>query len=177
MHHAAMLPSRKHPRWRLHDYALPGSYFVTTITHRRRCILGAVTARGIALSTAGSIVHKWWAAASHRFPGATIDTFVVMPDHVHAIVVLSRTPDRTVGLSQVVGWAKQRSAREINALSHGPQPPIWQASFHDRIIRDADAVVRVRRYIVANPAKAWRVRCGDWRKPPVARHSVGGDRA
>jgi putative transposase len=149
--------SRVHPRWRSHDYAQPGAYFVTTITHHRRRILGLVTERGVLLTEAGRIAHRWCSAVADRFPGVVIDTFVVMPDHVHAIVVLARTPRRTVDVSQVVGWIKQRAAREIAAAGL-LNPPIWQRSFHDRIIRDADALVCIRRYIAANPSVAWAER-------------------
>ena len=146
--------SRVHPRWRSYDYTQPGAYFATTITHHRRRTLGRVTDRGVLLSQAGLIVHRWCGAVTDQFPGVSIDTFVVMPDHVHLIVILAHTPRRTAGLSQVVGWIKQRAAREIVVAGLGDLP-IWQRSFHDSIVRDAEALVRIRRYIAANPSVAW----------------------
>ena len=151
------LYSRKHPRWPLHDYASPGAYFVTTITHKRRWILGVPTRRGIALTDAGRIVHRCWATVAEQFDGVLIDALVVMPNHVHAIVVLKDARERTTGLSAVVAAAKQHATREIAALNRGPRPPIWQRSFHDRIIRDVMAWERVRNYIAKNPSRAWSV--------------------
>jgi hypothetical protein len=58
-------------------------------------------------------------------------------------------------LSHVVGWTKRRTSLEIRAHAAPPAAPIWQRSFHDRIIRNADALDRVRKYIAANPARAW----------------------
>src|SRR6185437_6749862 len=117
--------SRIHPRLRSYDYHQPGAYFVTTITHKRRSILGVPTRHGIALTQAGRIVHRSWLAISDQIKGVRIDTFVVMPNHVHAIVVLTESRDRTIGLSGVVGAAKQHASHEIAALANGPRPPIW----------------------------------------------------
>jgi putative transposase len=133
----------------------PGAYFVTALTHQRRPVLGTLTRGGVVLTRARSIVYRCWADVQERFPTVTIDTFVVMPDHVHAIVVLSRTENRSIGLSQVVGWVKRRASREIRLLAVMPSAPLWHRSFHDSIIRDRYAFVRVRRYVTANPARAW----------------------
>src|SRR6185312_14689398 len=83
--------SRTHPRWRSYDYMQPGVYFVTTITHGRSPLLGAPTRHGIVLTQTGNTAHRCWLMVPARFDGVLIDRFVVMPDHVHAIVVLLRT--------------------------------------------------------------------------------------
>lgn len=146
---------RTHPRCRSHDYHLAGVYFVTTVTHRRRPIFGVPTPVGIALTNAGRIVHHAWSTVADQRQGVTIDAFVVMPDHVHAIVRLSETGSHTTSVSAVVGAAKQHASREIARLAKGPRPPIWQRSFHDSIIHDLHALPRIRRYIEQNPANAW----------------------
>jgi REP-associated tyrosine transposase len=157
---------RKRPRWAAYDYTQPGAYFVTAVTRDRRPFLGKIWRGGVVLTERGRIVERWWLAAANRFPGVAIDALVVMPDHVHAIVVLSLTPSRTVGLSQVVGWVKQRASREINlTFPDARDSAIWQYSFHDRIIRDAHALRCIRRYIALNPVAAWRA--GRWRPSPV----------
>jgi putative transposase len=144
------------PRRRSYNYTQPGAYFVTIVTHLRTPVLGAVVADGVSLTWAGLAVQQCWVNVQERFCDVTVDTFVVMPDHVHAIVVLSLSDNRTVGLSQVVGWVKQRASRQINAPMRAlPPSPLWQRGFHDRIISDADAFTRARRYIIANPARAW----------------------
>jgi putative transposase len=147
--------SRTHPRWRLYDYMQPGVYFVTTITYQRSPILGVPGRHGIVLTHTGNAAHRACMMVSERFDGVLIDSFVVMPDHIHAIIVLLRTRDRMAGLSHVVGWTKRRTSLEIRAHAAPPAAPIWQRSFHDRIIRNADALDRVRKYLAANPARAW----------------------
>jgi len=148
--------ARTHPRWSAYDYARAGVYFVTTITHGRRPIFGAPTRHGIALTAAGLAVHRRWLTVCDSFDGVVIDRFIVMPDHVHAIVVLLSTRNRTASLSDIVGWTKQRASRDIAMVPEPPPAPIWQRSFHDRIIRDADALERVRNYVMDNPSRAWR---------------------
>ena len=151
----ATFHSRTHPRWQSYDYTRSGVYFVTTIIHERRPILGVVTQRGIVLTPGGRIVDRCWRMVSNQFAGVVVDRFVVMPDHVHAIVVLLATRDRAVDLSRIIGWAKGRAAREIRVLPSPPAAPIWQRSFHDRIIRNAEALAQVRNYVAANPIRAW----------------------
>jgi REP-associated tyrosine transposase len=148
-------PIRRHPRRRSHDYTQPSAYFVTTITYARKSLLGSVGRYGVRLTPFGEIVRKYLLAVPKQFPGTTIDTFVVMPDHVHAIIILSVFADRRSALSQVVGWVKQRASRDIHLSGYAADTPVWQRSFHDRIIRDATAFNHARRYVSANPARAF----------------------
>jgi REP element-mobilizing transposase RayT len=156
--------SRLNPRRKSYDYTQPGAYFVTAVTQLRRPVFGGLTRDGVLLTPEGRIVQRCWMHVDQLFVGVTIDTFVVMPDHTHAIVVLSPIMDRSVGLSQVVGWVKQRASRRVNQINQTNRthpestlasPPLWQRGFHDRIITDPGAFTRIRHYIVANPARAW----------------------
>ena len=145
-----------HPRIPLrrqsHDYKQPGSYFVTMVTHERRPILGALTESGLKLTPSGEIVRRYWHMIPDRFQQVSVDTFVLMPDHVHAIVVFSLSEGRCDTLSNVVGLVKQRAAREIHVMGH-LHTRVWQSSFHDRIIDNPGSFERVRRYILANPMR------------------------
>ena len=147
--------SRVHPRWRAYDYAQPGVDFVTTVSHGRDPIFGVPTSRGIVLTRAGHVVDRCWLRVPEQFEGVTVDRFVVMPDHVHAIVVLLCTPARTASLSEVVAWTKRRASLDIRAGIRDRTAPIWQRSFHDRLIRNTAALDQVRKYIAANPSRAW----------------------
>lgn len=147
--------TRSNPRWTRYDYRLPGIYFVTTNTLERVPLLGALRRGECVLSPSGRIVRDTWRRISERFPGVELDAFVVMPDHVHALLVLPEQPEsEAISLSSIVGWAKSRSAHEINALRGTPGARVWHTSFHDRILRDPEALHRVRRYIENNPRRA-----------------------
>jgi REP element-mobilizing transposase RayT len=92
-------------------------------------------------------------AAMHRFDGARyeLDAYVVMPNHVHA-VVRPFMPGRYTLEHALQGW-KAVSARRINA-ARGTAGPIWQDESFDRIIRDEEHLWRAIQYIGRNPAKA-----------------------
>lgn len=83
--------------------------------------------------------------------------WVVMPDHMHWLLVLRRGSRSTL-MQRVKG----RSARRVNALV-GRGGRLWQDGFHDRALRREDDVLPVARYIVANPLRAGLVgRVGDY---------------
>ena len=147
---------RIHPRWTQYDYRLPGTYFVTTITLDRVPLLGALEQGECLRSPFGDVVRDVWQRIPEGVPGVELDAFVVMPDHVHALIVLSdRNESTPLALSRIVGWAKSRSAHGINLLRGTPGQRVWQASFHDRIVRDAEALMRIRDYIERNPRRGW----------------------
>lgn len=148
--------SRIHPRWDKYDYRLPGTYFVTTITLGRAPLLGVLRDGGCVLSRLGAIVQDTWRRIPEQLPGVELDAFVVMPDHVHALLVLPVQAEAdAISLSRIVGWAKSRSTHEINLMRATPGSRFWQASFHDRVVRDAEALNRIRDYIEANPRRGW----------------------
>ena len=137
------------------------------VTRDRIPIFGTPTRTGILLTDAGRIVHESWLSVPERFSSVDVDAFVVMPDHVHAIIFLLPVNCRSTHLGQVVGWTKQRATRMIACLASPCQTPLWQRSFNDRIIRNREALIRVRNYVKMNPARAW----DDVRR---SSHSAGG---
>ena len=89
---------RRSVRLRGYDYAQPGAYFVTTCVRDGACILGDIVDGCVQETEYGRIAHDFWAQVPVRFPNVTIDTFVVMPNHVHAIVVINE-PAPTGGMT------------------------------------------------------------------------------
>ncbi len=71
-----------------YDYSQAGNYFVTILVRERQELLAKVVSSGIELSKTGEMVLAEWEALPTRFPGITIDTFMVMPDHIHGIITL-----------------------------------------------------------------------------------------
>jgi putative transposase len=84
---------RKHHRRSIrlqdYDYAMPGAYFVTICIQHQECLLGAVVNGEMVLNAAGQMVQRVWDELPAHYPGVEIDAFVVMPNHVHGIVVLT----------------------------------------------------------------------------------------
>jgi len=106
------------------------------------------------LSSLGQIVSGELSAIETRHSGVRIDLSIVMPDHVHGIVLLPG--ESTALLRVVIGTFKSSSARRVNALRGTPGAPFWQRGYFDHMIRDDDDLDRVRRYIVENPMR-WTV--------------------
>jgi REP element-mobilizing transposase RayT len=75
-------------RLRDYDYAQTGAYFVTICTRDRRCLFGEVSDGEIPSNDIGHVVQTVWEGLPSRFPLVELDQFVVMPNHVHGIIVL-----------------------------------------------------------------------------------------
>jgi len=173
-HHRASI------RLRGYDYAAPGAYFVTIVTHGRSTWFGEVADGAVGLNPIGQITQEVWEGLPNHYEHVQVDAFVVMPNHVHGIIVLTadvgaglkpapttglgRTPPglgpartgdtpRRHGLPEIVRAFKTFSARHINALRHTPGQPVWQRNYYEHIIRDEDALNRIRQYIAENPLR------------------------
>jgi putative transposase len=138
-------PERKSPRIREFDYATAGVYFVTACVRSRACILGTVVDDEMRLSRVGEIVARSWRAIPAHFVSAALDAFVVMPNHVHGIIWLSRA-GHAPPLPAVIGSFK-------GAASRAAGRPLWQRSFHDRVIRNESELQELRQYVLDNPLK------------------------
>ena len=88
---------RRSVRLRGYDYSQAGAYFVTIVTQDRVCLFGDVVGDTMQLNGAGRMARAAWEGLPRRFPGVGLDTFVVMPNHVHGIIVI----DESVGASLV----------------------------------------------------------------------------
>jgi REP element-mobilizing transposase RayT len=101
-------------------------------------------------------VRRCWGDLSNHYPHVTLDAFVIMPNHVHGIIVLSGydAPVRH-GVPEIMRALKTYSARRIIALRGTPGTSVWQRGYYEHIVRDETALGRIREYIVANP-RNWR---------------------
>lgn len=144
------------------DYSQPGYYFITICTKNHHSILrrGAQCAPAPLppLTSAGLAAERFLLEIPVHYPMISVDHYVVMPNHVHLILVITAghigTDGRTVcapTVSRVVrGW-KEAVTKQIGVS-------IWQKSFHDHIIRTETDYLRIWNYIDTNPAK-WREDC------------------
>lgn len=77
-----------------YDYSANGCYFVTICTHQKHCYLGKIINAQMQLSQVGKIAQKHWQEIPNHFDGVYIDEYVIMPNHVHGIIVINK-PDQT----------------------------------------------------------------------------------
>lgn len=131
-----------------YDYSQPGGYFVTVCTHNRMCLFGEIASDEMWLNKVGRIAKDEWLRTLTIRSEIQLDEFVVMPNHLHGIVLIRpqqndsvvgansnsplqkvpfRSPSKTIG-SLVRGF-KSASTRRINALRNLPGVPVWQRNF------------------------------------------------
>jgi REP element-mobilizing transposase RayT len=146
-------------RLRGRDYSRPGAYFVTICTRDREVWFGSVHDGRVILEPAGEVVKAVWGSLADRFAGLEVDEFIIMPNHVHGIVVLVGAqfiaPDSAAGrrphLGEVVRTFKAASTRLIRDADETGFA--WQPGYYDHVIRGDEEMTRVRSYIRANPAR------------------------
>jgi len=142
-------PSRKHPRLKHFDYSSPNYYFITICTWNKLCIFG----NPHRLSPWGIIAESVLLEIEKHFSGVKIEKYVIMPNHIHMILVLE---DANPGLPQIIGQYKSSVTRKIHETA--PQQIIWQTSFHDHVIRTQKDYERIWLYIASNPQN-WNKDC------------------
>ncbi len=158
---------RRSIRLRGYDYSTTGAYFVTICVEQRRCLFGDVIDEAIQLHKAGQMIQHMWQQMPQRFPMIMLDTFVVMPNHFHAIVHLESqpyldtsgtTPPTRTTLGDVLGAFKSLTTNAyVRGVHHENWPQfdrrLWQRTYWDRIIRNDSELRNVRAYIERNPAQ------------------------
>lgn len=147
------LPQRKIIRLHGYDYRTLGAYFVTICTFNRELLWGHVQDEAMYHSELGKMACKEWQNLESRYSTVGLDAFVVMPNHVHGIVVLYEDmTQKTLSLSQVMGAYKSRVTSCVNAHLGVTDYKVWQRSYYERIVRDEEELNRIRVYIAQNPA-------------------------
>ncbi|MEA3238386.1 MAG: transposase [Candidatus Bipolaricaulota bacterium] len=80
---------RRSIRLQGYDYSRSGAYYVTLCTQDRACLFGEVVDSDMHLNDAGRLVSDAWRALPDRFPTIDLDAFVIMPNHIHGVVVIA----------------------------------------------------------------------------------------
>lgn len=162
---------RRSIRIKEYDYTQRGGYFVTTVTYQRALLFGRIVNEEMYLNDLGKIVAEYWRAIPEHFLNAELGAYVVMPNHVHEIIVINENRMATnsspsVGarhgsplsphgvkprsIGAIVGSFKsavaKRIKRELNASG------IWQRNYYEHIIRDHKDWDRIHKYIESNPS-------------------------
>jgi len=83
---------RRSIRLKGYDYTAPGAYFVTICTQDRVQMFGEVVGGDMRLNPHGRVVDTYWSRIPRYFPHVTLDAWVVMPNHVHGIIVITDPP-------------------------------------------------------------------------------------
>ena len=135
------------------DYDAPGYYFVTLCADKRRRIFGRLIGDAIELSDVGQAAEACWHAIPEHFPDVELGAFVVMPDHVHGIVRITRW-QRPKGVLADQGEGRKKTGTRRGSLgSIIKGHPIFQENYYDVICFDAAELAIKEAYIRANPQR------------------------
>ena len=109
---------------RLHgyDYSQTGAYFITLCTQNREHRFGEIVNGEMVMHDAGRIVAECWEQIPNHFPDAELDEWVVMPNHIHGIVIITDSVD-TIGVggaAGVVGAVGVVGAKNFSPLQDSP---------------------------------------------------------
>jgi putative transposase len=172
------IPSARLKNW---DYSSDGWYFVTICVRNHECAFGNIENGGMILNDIGKMVEQFWKEIPQHFKNVELDAFIVMPNHVHGIVVIDKfgienntyknSPRRDVAcyvstnkniysrispkigtLSTIIRSFKSACTNNIRKISSDFQ---WQSRFHDHIIGNDKELKNIRNYIHFN-AEKWQ---------------------
>lgn len=155
------------------DYGNAGMYFVTICTKGKVPWFGVIKNHTMHLSDIGRIIDDEWKRTATIRPYVTLDRYVIMPNHFHAIIMIherahvetfrrnvsttnTKHPQRPSpgSLGSIINQFKSVCTKRIRI--HHPDFS-WQPRFHDRVIRNRDETMRIRKYIADNPS-AWTIK-------------------
>lgn len=152
-----------------YDYSKAGAYFITAVTHGRQSLFGEIQGKNVLLSAAGIILRRCWESIPEHFPHAHCDAWIIMPNHLHGIIIVDGKDGDMTGWAQraaplqgnvipgslgaVVRSFKSAAAKEINADRGTPGAPVWQRNYFEHIIRNDRDLAATRDYIQFNPLR------------------------
>ena len=150
-----------------YDYAQVGFYFVTVCSQGQQPLFGQVVEAHVELNEFGHVVSDSWGWLAENYPFVELDEWVVMPNHLHGIMVItngcrggSRTAPTTASnlgtirkpLGRLIGAFKTVSTKKINQMRGAPGTAIWQRNYYEHVVRGDESLQDIREYIVNNPA-------------------------
>ena len=160
MKYSSQIPGRRSLRLKNYDYAQQIGCFVTLRTMNRECLFGEIRDGGIQLNDIGLMVRQEWNKLHENYHGLETDQFIVMPNHLHGIILLTAgaPPGNApaISLPDVVHqFQSYTTARYLFGVALLNWPPfydtLWQRNYYERTIRNNKELKTVRDFIRNNP--------------------------
>jgi REP element-mobilizing transposase RayT len=166
-----------------YDCARCGAYLVTVRAQNKECLFGEIVDGEMRPNAAGGIVSACWNAIPEHYPNVELDAFVVMPNHIHGVLVITDDvgathapdvrathasplrdahPPAPVGMPRgpkpesigaIIGQFKSAASKRINEMRDTPGASVWQRNYYEHIIRDERDLERIRHYVADNPGR------------------------
>lgn len=168
------------------NYSSNDMYFVTIVAQDRQCILGEISCGKLTLSHTGIMADKWINELPNKYPGILLDKYVVMPSHIHFVIIhvgadLCVCPDKekeyiAPQLSQIIQWFKTMTTNEyIKGVKSGDYSPfdkrVWQRNYHEHIIKNYTELRAIQNYIKYNPIHWDNDKCNPQYGPYLAENT------
>jgi putative transposase len=134
-----------------YDYSASGAYFITICTHEREYLFGDIVDETMVLNEFGDVARSHWQQLAQYHPNLIMDESIVMPNHLHGIIILDSSIANTKSISEIIRGFKTFAAKAINKERGLRGVLVWQRNYYDRIIRNELELDRVRQYIINNP--------------------------
>lgn len=154
------IKSSRLPGW---DYSSAGYYFVTICAYMREPLFGNIFDKAIILSEYGKIVQEEWIKSVEIRKEIELDEFIIMPNHIHGIIIINNNHVETNGrsslqpsmqpksISSFIAGFKSSATKRINIARNMRGNPVWQRNYYERIIRHEKELNNIRKYIETNP--------------------------
>ena len=159
-------------RLNVHDYSSGGKYFITICTQKMIPYFGNILCKQMKMSESGKIAYDFWYELPEHFSFVSLDEFVVMPNHIHGIVIIE-SPDivgtlhatslqpvpnefmsyispKPGSLATVIRSYKSAVSKNVHLIDSDFS---WHPRYYDHIIRSDRELDRIRKYIINNPYK------------------------
>jgi len=157
-HHARR--SIRLPGW---DYSSAGVYFVTICAFRRAMLFGEIRGAKMVPNAIGVTIEQTWHELPNRFPSLALDAFVLMPNHLHGIIVLHRKKRAEINSAPTADQPPLTLGRVIQSFKSfacfrvrqqtGRVVPLWQRNYFEHVVRSGKSLTAIQRYISENPAR------------------------
>ncbi|GAA4080807.1 transposase [Flavobacterium cheonanense] len=172
------IPSARLQTW---DYSNNGAYFITICTQNREHFFGNIQNGIMQLSEIGKLAEQYWFEIPNHFPFIELGNFVIMPNHVHGILIINKIDNptlsstesvetrhclvSTINLNTTIGSSRFQNQGKntissivgsyksiVTKMSRQIHPDFaWQSRFHDHIIRNSKSFDIIQNYIFENP--------------------------
>lgn len=162
------------------DYSEAGGYFVTICTHKRKSLFGEIIEDKMVLNNCGEIIEIIWKELPLHFPNLQLDGYVIMPNHIHRIIMIEKSSTYSLGVMNHAP-TEESTPSHVGAQFIAPKGAInraptlgeiirtfkayssrrirqeisssfgWQRNYYDHVIRNDEDLTRIRQYIIDNP--------------------------
>ena len=167
-----MQNDRQSIRLKNYNYTKQGMYYITICVQHELDLFGSIKNGNVVLNDFGYIAETEWVKTHTIRKNINIDQYIIMPDHIHGILIINNDRRGTVhraptherfgkpipnSIPTIIRYYKASVTRRINLLRNRPGNQIWQRNYYERILRSINEYYAIRKYIIDNP-KNWNLK-------------------